>query len=1477
MKKKICFLILFIIFTGFMLLYKKNVSGVTSTVDPLHTYGFKITVLSYDGTNPPEQLGKPILVYREGLLDSVSRVIKGNYPTGSNAYNQLLTQNWNLAQIIPKNVPEGTTLEEIRIDPDGTDTLTGDDKLEASNPNNGQNNFNLKAQEQYEAGTSVTKSIKNLIKGLADYNSGGYDKARDTLTNAMYAAFGSETTDSFSQDFLGDMAEAFAIEEDEELKKGMIKSAIDTAYLLNSKVEVNSELQRNIQLQDGKEYNRYEYKVVPGTCPYRVSTGGNGEMPTDEVIRRYMSDERKMTFPTELIDLSEYNNVYQDEGTASEIVAKYAGSLDKIEEHFGVSISAQDMKKIYFQVEVVQRVLDTNPENQIVVGSNIVSVISKLEVEPQKWTSDVSKDPWHPVKVCGGGCTAESDTTTSSYGQVASALASDMGCHKVVEKTASKTEYEWVEGANAECQKGWKKTGNSTVEEGKVKLECKHTITWTYTEKDYDSCKDNMVTLYSVYPCNHGQRRIYYISGIISIAPSKIVTVRNYTGELEANFADRAKNSCETGANRHCLEDISGFCKTPRVNLYYVGPNLEKALVGPASVDPKNTAIKDRNYLFSLGDAKWEGSQYTCNKENGNLDLGIQHFYSLGILECEENCLKASSDRSSDTYLKCAEQYAEHKVDTDTQATGENARKKKWNYILNICSYTYGVSPTSSYEDKTNNNRESRDSCNNSSSGHSFVSTIAYNYIIQAKVADLNSKCNIVDGVYDPQKKVSEMTGVRVSSCTGDNVTDFDGRDSNDTPFDQRTYINKICKDTTSFEFKDTSNEVIKPGTGFTYPVVQEGARECTYFFNKEQWKVDYASAPARDPDARKRLLYILEKFKKESYNGEMGPSGLSTEDDLDLYGLLKFQQEKFDYSETNVSAKVEEYVTTKKNPDNKNLTLQIESVEHIGPILSVSNSTETVVKIENGSISSPISLNRYVSRDNVKVTRSLKKVCVSSDGLATVSDAPENGVCEQRKVNGKTVDVKAERKYYTSFQIDINKNSKVKTTVSVGNNNYYYKDNESCTYTPTDDPIPPPPEEYEWCKLLISSGEHGPDGITYIGDVEVSIRYNIPKSLINYVSITDNDKETISENITVKNNNKAVQEHKLLGKVYLNDGSNVQCPKPITIEANVCSNVSCKIVKSTDPLVYEVQSTGSVPAANYYWYTSLNLDKTKIVADSSSGKRYIRLGQSLQDGEVLKAYVTDSSNACENYCVYKGPIQIEKPNCLKDADLDLTNLTDVSEYCKLHAWDDENDFKGDTVKCVNICSKCPNDCNNKTEVEKHCANAKLLYEEGTMSSDLAKSLCMQTCYCDTPKTVEKDYLFRSVNVYNPFPNSQESVLPYEKGNRLIGKNWQFLSEIITKDSSDSTSVTGDNANKAVEYVIDISPADLQEIRKDTKESSLNVSYNKRRVYGKLDRVTTSSKKVIEKYKSKFINETYASLFKQSHGNIPASFSPGSN
>ena len=899
-----------------------------------------------------------------------------------------------------------------------------------------------------------------------------------------------------------------------------------------------------------------------------------------------------------------------------------------------------------------------------------------------------------------------------------------------------------------------------------------------------------------------------------------------------------------------------------------------------------DSRIRGRNFLYTFSNSGWNGSEYTCG--GGATGTGVQHFFFIEIPGddlCKQECAKEGSN-TSEGYLKCAENYCEAKVDYDTRG---NARKRKKNCLLDekICNYKYGHNPGGK-------DSESVNSCNQSQIVKEYGTDV---------IQDITSRCNMTsDGKYLPNQK-----GVMVEPCIGDKVTDFDGDDKNDTIFDQRTYINKICKETVSFGFKDTSILNLTKGSGFTYPIQQEGDKTCTYFINLEQWKFDYASAPARDPEQRKRLLYLLDNFNKQvsSSTSDKGENYINSFEG-EGYGTTGYENEGYDFSKTTIGSKESETLVTGEKVITQNgmVVAKKSAMSSLATSsANIVNSRSTATENKTSSRLTPVAndavlivgegtigskgVNRYISNGTGEVTYALEKVCISTDGLATVTKAPSDEICYQTKEENEPKNVYAEDKYYTSFKMETDKEQPITATASVGKSGAsdtakYYNVNEACTYKITDKAS---------CILKIEPL----DGGKKLGDkqyessrLKVNIYYDMNQSDIQKVGIYDNNHEISGEEVIITNrNNRSMEVHKLVGLIVLKDGTRKLCGEE-TIDLynqNSGCNVGCSI-GAIEETVYEIKSIGGTQAVDYYMYTSAHANPVieilsrensipyefmkPVYGSVTDGKRYIKLSEKLQDHEILFGYVTSGGDGrCNNYC-YTNVGGSQDDDCYrlyKPADTGA-----IHDYCYAKWKTDTNGFNDDE-DCFNKCTatKCPNNRNNLTVVENYCASYNALgypdYEH-----------CLNKCYREETDNGTGDYLFRSVNVLDPFPNSQESEGIFEKGDRIVGKNWKFLSGYITDDSEDKTSITGSFANTKVEYVIDMTPEIIRELRRDTRDSDLNTEKNKRGVYAKLDRIQGSSSKVIEEYRSQLIhNSDFTDLFQTGHGSIQASFNPSQN
>ena len=1456
MKKKniIMFILIILVIPCAIAYFYKKTTNVDAA-DVLNRHGFKISIITYDGTGSPETIGKPILVYESGLLGDYSVTIKGNYPSGNGdeAYEALMTKEYGLRQVAPDidSIPEGSSIRSIpTTEAAGVGDLTGYDALTAGGPNNTDKPVSANAAH-------VLNTYSDFVPDIVD-TAGIFTKLADALITA-------------------------------EAEKG---NDISLSTILD-KQEVASKIINSAREQQDsdKEYNHYLYTPAKqkGGCISSARNRSTGECDSVSKTRSYVSSERKILYLGSEVDLSEYYAKYEDSGTAEEMAKKYAGTTDLIRQYFGISINPMDLDKYYVQVEVVQRVLETDMQKQAIFGTFHVKTITGYDPHPSKWTKSGTGWTFEGQK-CPDGYSVISNHDSFERTLVKNCKKCVLDCPDGYDEVNSggfcychkDPETETSYNCRLFCNAGETASGKCGL--FNLFTNCKSTTTTTY---DDILGKWEYVDSYPTYtscPCDIGTAYRATIYGTLRKGPSYIVVSRDYSGEYAnpSYFLNFATNSCSALGAKHCILDDEGNCTNKYI--YYIGPNIEKALVGPSSLNPNDSRVSGKTFPYTFSNSGWNGSEYTCG--GGATGTGVQHFFFIDIPPddiCKTECAKEGSN-TSDAYLKCAENYCEARVDYDTKG---NARKRKKNCLLDekVCDYKYGHAPGSK-------NSESVNSCNQSQIVKEFGSDI---------ILDLSSRCNMTsDGKYLPNQK-----GVMVEPCIGDKVTDFDGDDKNDTIFDQRTYINKICKETVSFGFKDTSVLTLTKGSGFTYPIQQEGDKTCTYFVNLEQWKFDYASAPARDPEQRTRMQYVLDNFNQQ-VGSSSADKGMYYRNDFEGegYGTTGFEKEGYDFAKTTVGSKENESLFTGDKVVTQNgmvvakksamsslesnsanvINSRSTSSENMTSTRLSTEANDTVTIVANGSIGSR-SVNRYISNGTGLLTYTLEKVCISTDGLATVTKAPENEICFQTKEEDKTKNVYAEDKYYTSFKIETDVDQPINATASVGrtgssDSSKYYNVNESCTYKISDGAA---------CILKIETL----DGGVKLGDnqyesarLKVNLYHDFNQLDIQKISIYDNNHEISGDEITLTNrNSRSMEVHNLVGLIVLKDGTQYLCGEE-TIDlynpGQICG-VSCSI-EAKEETVYEIKSIGSITAVNYYTYTSAHSNPTiDILSRANSipyefmkpvygsvvnGVKYIKLSEGLKVGETLFGYVTTGGNgSCNNYCytnVNKG--RNDCYSLFKPAE-----TGDIHDYCYANWKTDANGFKDDE-DCFKKCSHvCPNNKSNITIVENYCASYSALgfpdYEH-----------CMNKCYKEADDTGDGDYLYRSVNVLDPFPNSQESGGIFEKGDRIVGKNWKFLSGYITDDSEDKTSITGAFANTKVEYVIDMTPENIRLLRKDTKDSDLNTEKNKRGVYAKLDRIQGSSSKVIEEYRSQFIhNSDFTDLFQTGHGDIQASFNPRTN
>lgn len=1130
------------------------------------------------------------------------------------------------------------------------------------------------------------------------------------------------------------------------------------------------------------------------------------------------------TFPGSMLDTSRYQgkifsvNLSYDENAITtylnSAIKEYAGSVSKINSNFGVNIDYSKIEQYYLKVELVKRYVSNKRANKTgefvekVSSSNGVASGDNAQID-ERDAETIPASLWKPwydanAEICGTySCNCKDN-------------------YKTVNTSSSKV-----------CEnKGGIWNGN-----GKCKIFTKRTC-----DKCAKTCEvGKQISLSDYHGTEYtGQVFTWQIWG----------TKYNGTSSLNVTATSNLKDYY--GSNSHCILNEKDECTNQYQ--YYIGPNLEEALVG--------TANNPWKLINENGQSTGSGKPATS----------IKHYYLPDILSCKNVCELASSNKSSDTYLSCAENYCDANIDFNLKG---NTVKRKRSCLLGECGYTYGKSPTDGTT--TNKDRESVNSCNNSN---------PYNGIVNANVrVDTTSACSIDKLTGDDLSKTNAM----ITSCVGDQVTDFDGNDENDTIFDHRTYINVACKETSNFGFTDLSNKRLVAGQGIDYHANLNGEKECTIYFNLELWKVDYASVSSKDPERRKRLLFIYNTFNNALDDTYDVKKDSNYDEQWKDDGKINWNDNMYDISKVSVVSEVSEIIN--------NVLPSIKSGKYtlvVNRKDDDSNATivgkENIKRIEFSTINNLV-VNRYVQTNKVNVTYTFDKYCVTNDGKANIYKAPSSGICYTTGSGNNSFSVFGKNVYYTNLNatrnadfsnqiIKANEGHGIKTDVSIGidtkNSNSYYADGESCPYKIDDANFA--------CSIVVKSLDgtimHGNDIYVY-GDVNASIVFKEMLGLdekiesfgITKGSVADlNNNDNITVSIGDKKN--GVEKIQITGIISSNKGRSTTCNRTIYIinPSDKCG-VSCSVEKvNNSDLLYEIKSpetgnkTQTQKPSAYYTALSTNMDWKVVLPDIKTGKRLVRLDKKIGNifdntglnileyndtivyGKV-KGTMMDTGEACYNVCWSDPP---ELPNC--ETSYKPTQTAEINNHCANYWNVDVNNYKG-YDECTYQCSEarmCGSDRRNYTEVETVCKNNYITWGFKNASG------CVNYCYY-CPEC-ESGYIFRPVNNYNPFPNSSDSNTlgyNYATGNRIIGSNWIGKSEYIKKDDKDSSSVTGVNANQKVEYVIELTPSVIKQIRNDTdsynKASGGNDAY--------LDYVYMEGTDTTKRYYSKFINETFKDYF----------------
>lgn len=413
--------------------------------------------------------------------------------------------------------------------------------------------------------------------------------------------------------------------------------------------------------------------------------------------------------------------------------------------------------------------------------------------------------------------------------------------------------------------------------------------------------------------------------------------------------------------------------------------------------------------------------------------------------------------------------------------------------------------------------------------------------------------------------------------------------------------------------------------------------------------------------------------------------------------------------------------------------------------------------------------------------------------------------------------------------------------TCQPANTATYYKTN--CTETNTITYAKPFPQE-----VTIGTGFEYNLGLS--GSKSCTLTFEKSKWNYDYLISNDNTRSNLVKRVDTYNNfnknslsdltyqNDASINIKI--KEELEDGNNIEKTKTLIKTTNGTTKTSFSNSKksklSTGKQVYDSKTYNSESTTSTYKLPYACLDygtgkeNENVIFDRETSKyicsekgtltnKYFtsenaKIGKTITLTTFTKSSLNNRNST--NECYYntveskkeEPPQETEEPEEEKN---DCPDPSSIEDYCK------------DDLECINtcLCDKVGIDWTDKDDVSKACA----VDDDDNIQCRLCKNLPIST-----------QVVYRPISLTDPFPK------------RLPGANWiGYVKEVITGKTIDY-----DNP----EYVIKLTPKDIQAINNDTKDYNSKEKGNNAYV----DYVWNKSEESGE-YESKFIHTTFDYLF----------------
>jgi hypothetical protein len=1238
----------------------------------------------------------------------------------------------------------------------------------------------------------------------------------------------------------------------------------------------NKNLIKNDADRDGTKVYSYMFdrgEQIDAHTWYKESENSShiGEKATYSVWTWiYMSKLKRTSYPKDKIkgipagaindpNLTEAN-VSQNNYIENVLAAKYVRiSVAEINNVYGTSIAPQDIGKYYIEIQGIYRKLLP----PVFVGTFVAKSLENMSArrEPGEITEVRATTLSSPTQAqCeAAGHSWESEEVVVR--QATSAYCTKKSAYSNVPITCS------VSGSGC---------NNSVV--------CQYHSAQPEQTQTNEWCSGTVVR-YTHDTAIAGWKNIHHILGSAYVGESELVyTMSDSNQSCNSNpSSDSFSNLLTDGNNKHCKlrDNETSYVQHEKKTScttgydYYIGPNPTDALVG--------TSNSNKFGLFG-------SSASNCRS-------GVKHYFLMdyppGNL-CVTLCSTVGGNRT-DEYLKCAENYCENDVD---YSLGGAPHLRKRECILHSCGYNYGVDPETKGVSEKN---QSVSSCANVSAfktGTSYkADTIEKTSTCGEKIENTNSNQTICYG-----DKVTDYDGVQ-------NDTAFDQRTYMTVSCQEINRINSITDVSyTSHRLGEPVDYALKVRgdldciASFDYEQwkVDYASIPDQDIIRRNKLKYIY--------DRFNNLLengYTTNNsytfFESNSFDGKTRNWWRM---DVDGYGEINWNS--LSYNANNITASLT------VNEVQKNSKVRKTTENPLTVIETNKTTTKSYYDLYSGAnavygISKPYSFDKYNVvemttsknttmqgyhlKSTVEKTYQLGKYCVDND--AKVITKADKGKCS----NGTN----GENKYYISFNAkeskdftdtdrtkgdnfitEVNINTSLPTTNICVNKTCLkashtpetlsYKDTDTCKYDVG--MVEPNIGDDTLYSCTIDCDSSNPLGLgNYLGDLKVTMTTyykGVPfEASNNYIDVystyTNSTKRTNgkTKNLTFTSSNKrGIERFTISGSFVGSDSNTYHC-------ANTCT-----LLKTPTPLNCEVRKTGTngeyqiVPSGSYTNISAAVLRNTMDYTDVIPVRkdpygRYIAEVDTSNSTGSIRVYGYISDGTTSGFCWLDDEINYRAYNCPNN--FKPGEYEKIKEYCDNNFKEDVNNYK-DPEECMRRCIPCPSGYepteDTPERINKNIDVIKNNYCKTSWKDNKYKSeescinvtyrLCVKRWTNPTTTTGEDGYIYRPVNVNNPFPSAVESSVGYATGARSIGVNWQGKTQYI-----ESTYKTKDTPD----YYVVLDTTALYSIRNKV-EALERVGENN--IYGK--EVYMKDVDHTKEYLSSFVREEFRDIFKYIDG-----------